>query len=157
MQVTAFWLKWGLRFYPPLFFQRIWVCHISADFRSMAVKVNKSLLNVNYNRSIFGGTLFAAADPFVPVLFHQIFIKKGYKIAVWSKSAQVQFLKPGHTDMFFEINITNEDILEAEQIINANDGKYAKTFPINIRNKFGEVCVIVGIEVYIRNLNPLLP
>lgn len=141
-----------MRIYPPLFLQRIWVRHIAKDFKQVSVKINKSLLNINYNNSIFGGTLFAAADPFYPIMFHQVIRAMGYKVIVWSKSAHIQFLKPGNTDMFFDIRITDDDIARAERTI-TTEGKFMEIFNVNVCNKSGEVCVIVGIEVYIRNLN----
>src|SRR6476659_10348579 len=98
MNVSANTLKWVMRFYPPLFFQRIWVKNFSPDFRSVEVKINKSILNTNYNKSIFGGTIFSATDPFYALLFDQIFRKKGFKTRVWLKSAQIQYLKPGNRD-----------------------------------------------------------
>ncbi len=63
MVVSENVLKWALRFYPPLLFQRIWVIRFEKDFKGVSVKINKSLINNNYNNSIFGGTIFAAADP----------------------------------------------------------------------------------------------
>src|SRR4051812_27308465 len=93
MLVSAGLLKWILRFYPPLFFQRIWVVNIERDFTGLQIKISKSILNRNYNRSIFGGTIFSAADVCYPVLFHQLLSHKGYKVAVWSRSAQINFLK----------------------------------------------------------------
>jgi acyl-coenzyme A thioesterase PaaI-like protein len=144
-------LKWALRFYPPLLFQRIWVLRFEKDFRGVKVKVNKSLINNNYNNSIFGGTIFAAADPFYPLLFHQILIHKGYQVRVWLKSAQISYLKPGRTDLFFEIHIDEADIEEIEQVLNTS-GKHVKAYPIEMYNKEGELCVSVSSEVYIRNL-----
>jgi len=152
MLVSENVLKWVLRFYPPLLFQRIWVIRFGKNFRSVRVKVNKSLANNNYNNSIFGGTIFAAADPFYPLLFHQILIHKGYQVRVWLKSAEINYLKPGRTDLFFDINIAEEDIEEIEQILNTN-GKHVKAYPIEMYNKQGELCVSVWSEVYIRNLN----
>ncbi|MCJ8209676.1 DUF4442 domain-containing protein [Mucilaginibacter sp. RS28] len=152
MSIGASALKWALRFYPPMFLQRVWVQDIAKDFRSASVKLNKSLLNRNYNNSIFGGTIFAAADPFYPVLFYQIFTKKGYKVIVWSKSAEIQFIKPGATDLFFAINISETDIADAEQLL-LNEGKFVKPFLIEVFNTSGELCVTVSIEVYIRDLN----
>jgi len=152
MLVSENVLKWVLRFYPPLLFQRIWVIRFGKNFRSVRVKVNKSLVNNNYNNSIFGGTIFAAADPFYPLLFHQILIHKGYQVRVWLKSAEINYLKPGRTDLFFDINIAEEDIEEIEQILNTN-GKHVKAYPIEMYNKQGELCVSVWSEVYIRNLN----
>lgn len=152
MLVSENVLKWVLRFYPPLLFQRIWVIRFAKDFRGVRVKVNKSLINNNYNHSIFGGTIFAAADPFYPLLFHQILIHKGYQVRVWLKSAQINYLKPGRTDLFFDINIAEDDIAEIEEVLNTN-GKHVKAYPIEMFNKEGELCVSVLSEIYIRNLN----
>jgi hypothetical protein len=152
MAISASLLKWGLRFYPPLLFQRIWVVNIAKDFKSTTVKVNRSLFNINYNSAIFGGTLFCAADPFHPIMMHQVLINKGYKVIVWSKSAQINFLKPGATDLRFTATLTDADIAEAEHIINT-EGKYTRNFIVDFYNKAGEICVTVSNEVYIRNLS----
>jgi acyl-coenzyme A thioesterase PaaI-like protein len=152
MVVSENVLKWAMRFYPPLLFQRIWVIRFEKDFRGVRVKVNKSLINNNYNNSIFGGTIFAAADPFYPLLFHQTLTHKGYKVRVWLKSASINYVKPGRTDLFFNISITETDIEEIEQVLNTN-GKHIKAYPIEMFNKDGELCVSVLSEIYIRNLN----
>jgi acyl-coenzyme A thioesterase PaaI-like protein len=72
MVVSEKTLKWIMRFYPPLLLQRIWVIGFDKGFKGVSVKISKSLLNRNYNGSIFGGTIFAAADPFYPVLFNLV-------------------------------------------------------------------------------------
>lgn len=152
MKVSANLLKWLLRFYPPLLFQRIWVLNLGKDFRSARVKISRSLLNRNYNRSIFGGTIYAATDAFYPVLFHQIFSHEDYKIIVWLKSAAIQYIKPGMTNLYFDIRISEEQISEARQILDT-DGKYIETFPVELYNTDKELCATVLSEVYIRNLN----
>jgi acyl-coenzyme A thioesterase PaaI-like protein len=151
MVVSENVLKWAMRFYPPLLFQRIWVIRFGKDFRGVKVKINKSLINNNYNNSIFGGTIFAAADPFYPLLFHQLLTHKGYKVRVWLKSASINYVKPGRTDLFFNINIPESDIDEIEQVLNTS-GKHIKAYPIEMFNKEGELCVSVQSEIYIRNL-----
>ena len=152
MLVSAGQLKWILRFYPPLFFQRIWVVNIAANFTGLQVKITKSVFNRNYNRSIFGGTIFSAADVCYPVLFHQLLSHKGYKIAVWSRSAQIHFLKKSSDKIHFNVNLSDADINQVEQTLN-EQGKYNKAYPIVIFNNNGDVCVNVMCEVYIRNLN----
>jgi acyl-coenzyme A thioesterase PaaI-like protein len=152
MVVSERVLKWAMRIYPPLLFQRIWVVQFDKDFRGVEVKIKKSFLNKNYNNSIFGGTLFAAADPFYPLLFHQLFIKKGYRLKVWSKSSAIQYLKPGLTDMRFKITLGDSEIAEAEDILKTF-GKYTGHHPIDIYDKDGEICVSVMNEVYVRNLD----
>lgn len=141
-----------MRFYPPLFFQRIWVVRFEKDFRGVEVKVKPSFLNKNYNRSIFGGTIFSASDPFYAILFDQILQRRGLKTRVWLKSASIQYLKPGRKTISFKIQISEEDIKEAE--VHLHDvGKYVKSFPIEIYDTQGELCAKVQNEVYIRNLH----
>ena len=152
MIVSEGLLKWIMCFYPPLFFQRIWVISFEKGFTGAHVKISKSILNRNYNGSIFGGTIFTAADPFYPLLFHQLFTKKGYRIVAWSKSAEIQFLKAGLTDLYFDVKIDNNEIDEAEHIL-STIGKYVKSHPIDIYNKNGEICVSLRNEVYLRNLD----
>jgi len=152
MVVSEGLLKWIMRFYPPLFFQRIWVVRFDKGFRGVNIKINKSFFNRNYNNSIFGGTIFSAADPFYPLLFHQVLTRKGYNVIAWSKSAQIQFLKPALTKLRFSINLSDEDIAEAEHVLHTG-GRYVKTHPVDICNENGEICVVVTVEVYVRNLD----
>jgi acyl-coenzyme A thioesterase PaaI-like protein len=145
-------LKWAMRFYPSLFFQRIWVMKFEPGFRGVHVKINKSILNINYNKSIFGGTIFSAADPFYPVLFHQLLISKGYNIIAWSKSSQIHYLKPALTDLYFNIHISDENIAHCEEELNMI-GKHLKVYPIDMYDKNGQLCASVLNELYVRNLN----
>ncbi len=151
MVVTENMLKWAIRFYPPLFFQRIWVKEFDKGFVGVHVKISKSLLNINYNHSIFGGTIFSATDPFYALLFDQILKRRGFKTRVWLKSASIQYLKPGRSKLYFKISLSEEDIKEAEEALRSV-GKFVKAFSLEILNSQGEVCAKVINEVYIRNL-----
>ena len=106
---------------------------------------------MNYNNSIFGGTIFSASDPFYAMLFDQVLKRKGFKVRVWLKSANIQYLKPGRTDLYFKISLTETDIEEAETALNTV-GKFVKAFPLEILNSKGELCASVVNEVYVRNL-----
>lgn len=151
MLVSENTLKWALRFYPPLFFQRIWIKSFETGFTGVEVKIAKSILNSNYNRSIFGGTIFSAADPFYAILFDQIFKRRGFKTRVWLKSAHINYLKPGHSNLYFKIQLSETEIEEAIATLKIS-GKYIKTFPMEITNSKGVVCATVLNEVYVRNL-----
>lgn len=146
-------LKWAMSLYPPLLFQRIWVKKFHPGFRGVDVKISNSFLNRNYNGSIFGGTIYAATDPFHAILFDQLMQRKGYKVRVWLKSGSIQYLKPGLTSLHFTIKITDEMIAEAEQTIKANK-KFVKTYPIELFNKNGELCATALNEVYLRQIFP---
>lgn len=152
MQASENLLKWAMRFYPPLFFQRVWVQRFHKDFRGVDVKINRSLLNKNYNSSIFGGTIFSATDPFYAILFDQIFQRKGYTNLVWLKSAEIQYIKPAKRNLFFTIKVSEEEIIQAEEHL-LQEGKYVASFDIELFDANGILYVKVKNEVYIRNLN----
>ncbi|MDF2430954.1 MAG: hypothetical protein JWP44_585 [Mucilaginibacter sp.] len=152
MLVSERVLKWAVNFYPPLFFQRVWVTKFEKGFRGVRVKINKSLLNRNTNNSIFGGTIFSAADPFIPLLFHHMLSHKGYKVKAWSRSAAIRFVKPGHSDLYFNIVITDSELADCEHQLN-NVGKYRKSYPIDIFDRDRNLRASVIIEMYVRNLN----
>lgn len=144
-------LKWVMRLYPPLFFQRIWVRRFGKGFTSVEVKIHRSVLNRNYNASIFGGTIFAAADPFYALMFDQIFQRKGFKTIVWLKSATIQYVKPARTALIFQISLSDQEIQAVETALIEN-GRFVQTYPITIVDTSGETCAIMHNEVYIKDV-----
>ncbi len=152
MKVSENILKWGMRLYPPLLFQRIWVQKIHKGFRAADVKINLSLFTLNFGKAIFGGTIYSATDPFYAMLFGQILRHKGYRITIWLKSSSIQFLKPAKNDLYYTIHITDEMIAEAESAINQK-GIFIQSYRIEVRTKKGELCAIAKNEIYIRKIN----
>jgi len=152
MRVSENTLKWAMRFYPPLFFQRIWVKKFHKDFRGVDVKVHRSLLNRNYNGSIFGGTIFSATDPFYAILFDQILQREGFKVLIWLKSAHIQYKKPARKNLSFSIMIQTDQIEQAKTDLSEN-GKHVIGFEFDLLDKDGLLCATVKNEVYIRNLD----
>lgn len=152
MLVSENVLKWAMRFYPPLLFQRIWVKRFHAGFLGVEVKIFKSILNINYNKSVFGGTIYAAADPFFAVLFYQLMLRKGFRVIVWQKAAEIFFLKPGRSNLYFKINISVEEINQICLLLETN-GKAEHQCMLEIEDDQGEVTARVSNLVYIRNLD----
>ncbi len=140
-----------MRLYPPLLLQRIWIKKIDKGFAGADVKINRSLLTLNFGKAIFGGTIYTAADPFYAMLFGQTLKHKGYSISVWLKSANIQFLKPARTNLHYHITITPDMVAEAENDLNSK-GVFVKTYPIEIYDKHGVLCARAKNEIYIRNL-----
>ncbi|MFD0793856.1 DUF4442 domain-containing protein [Mucilaginibacter litoreus] len=145
-------LKWILRLYPPLLFQRIWVIKFNKNFRGVQVRIFKSFFNKNYNGSVFGGTIFSAADPFYPVLFNQILNTNHRKLKIWSKSSKIDFLKPAYSDLYFQIFITDTFIQQAADMLD-NTGKFEHSFQIQIIDSNNDVCASLINEVYVRDYN----
>lgn len=150
MKVSEKALKWILNLYPPLLFQRIWVKQFHKDFKGVEVVISNSVFNRNYNGSIFGGTIYAATDPFYAILFDRLMRQHGHFCKVWLKSASISFLKPGLEKLYFTISISDEMIAEAKASLDIN-GKFVKSFPVNLYDKDGELCATAMNEVYLRS------
>ncbi len=151
MKMSENSLKWMMRLYPPMLFQRIWVKKVYKGFTGIEVKINRSLFTTNLGSSIFGGTIFSATDPFYALLFGQIMQHRNFKITVWLKSAQIQYLKPGRSNLHFQLLISPAMIDEAVRTL-STEGKFVKAYPIDIFDAQGELCATATNEIYIRNL-----
>lgn len=152
MIVSEKTLKWAMCLYPPFWFQRIWVRKFHKGFRGVDVKINKSLINKNYNGSIFGGTIYSATDPFYALLFDQLLQREGFKVRVWLKSSSIAYIKPGRSTLFFTIRVTDDMLKDAIDTLNNNE-KFIRAYPMEITNAAGEICATVMNEVYVRNLH----
>jgi len=152
MLVSEGALKWAMRFYPPLLFQRIWVGRFHKGFRGVDIKISKSFLNTNHDKSIFGGTIYAAADPWHPILFSNILRIRQYKVKAWTRSSAIRYLKPAKTNLHFTISISDTEIAICEKQLNLT-GKYRKSFLIDLFDKDEKLCASVINEIYVRDLN----
>ena len=114
MQIQKYAIQFVLNIFPPLLFNRIVLKEISDDFMQMRVVIRRALFNINCHKTIFGGTIFSACDPYFPTMYYHIFAKKNRKLIIWLKSAEIQYLRPADTSLKLHFIITKDDILLAE-------------------------------------------
>ncbi len=107
----------------------------------------------NYVGTIFGGSMFSAADPFYMLM---LFRSLGSKYVVWDKSASIRFRKPGKTTLFAKYEITAADFKEIKNAV-AELGETTHTFTIQWKDKNGIVhaeierlCYIADKDFYKR-------
>tara|TARA_Y100000739_G_scaffold222335_1_gene223761 strand:+ start:189 stop:668 length:480 start_codon:yes stop_codon:yes gene_type:complete len=150
MQTPKFVIKFVLNIFPPLLFNRIVLKEISDDFLEMKVVLKKALFNVNFHKTIFGGSIFSACDPYFPTMYYHIFAKKRRKLIIWLKSAEIQYLKPADSTLRLHFKITKENIELAEKTLNEK-GKFEIWHTVKALNKEGVVCVKARMQVYLRD------
>src|SRR5574341_2299897 len=81
-----------LNWWPALRGAGAWVTYVAPEMREIHVRLSLSLQNLNALGTIFGGSLYAACDPwFVMILLRQL----GPDYIVWDKAASIEFKKPG--------------------------------------------------------------
>ncbi len=150
MQVPKFLLKTVLNLFPPLLFNRIVLKEVSDDFLEMRVVLRRALFNMNFHKTIFGGSIFSACDPYFPTMYYHIFANKGRRLIVWLKSAEIQYLKPADSSLKLHFKITEEDILLAEKTLDEKN-KFEIWHTVEVINKKGIVCARAKMQVYLRD------
>jgi len=152
MSVSKFLLKFILNIFPPLFFNRIVLKEISNDFLQMKVIVKKSIFNINFYKTIFGGSIFSACDPYFPTMYYHIFANKDRKLTIWLKSAEIQYLKPADSTLKLHFQITKDDVIQVEKGLNKK-GKHEISHIVEAINKKGIVCAKANMLIYLKDNN----
>ena len=150
MQAPKILIKTILNLFPPLLFSRIILKEISDDFKEMKVVIKKALFNINFHKTIFGGSIFSACDPYFPTMYYHIFANKKRKLIIWLKSAEIKYLKPADSNLNLYFKITEEDITLAEEALN-KEGKIEIWHTVEAVNKKNIVCAKARVQVYLRD------
>ena len=143
-------LRMVMNFFPPLLINRIKIVENDSDFMSLKVEVKYSWLNKNLQKTIFGGTIFSAIDPYYAVMYWQIFSTKGIPMEVWIKKVEIRYRKAATSNLEIAFSLTENDIENAIASLMFED-KYEVWHEVNAIDENQEVCTEARILVHIRN------
>ncbi len=138
--------KFLLNSWPPFWGAGIKITDISADFRQISVKLKLRWWNKNANRTQYGGSIFSLTDPIYALMLMGILGEQYY---VWDKEASINFIKPGHTDLYADFLITEAQLAAILQQT-ASGEKHFPCFDIYIKDANGEVVSTVQRTLYVR-------
>ena len=93
------------------------ITFISSDWREVHLRLSLSWKTRNYVGTIFGGSIYAAADP---ILMLQLMKILGKDYVVWDKSAAVRFRRPAKTAIFMQFLVEEEIIDQIKENIIAH-------------------------------------
>jgi acyl-coenzyme A thioesterase PaaI-like protein len=83
------------------------VTHIAPDWTEVRVKLPLNWRTKNYVGTIFGGSMYAATDPFYMMMLLKN-LGDGY--VVWDRESEIRFKKPGQETLYATFTITDEEI-----------------------------------------------
>lgn len=86
----------------------------SADSKEIQVRLKLNLWTYNLVGTMFGGSMFAAADPFYMIMLHNCL---GPTYVVWDKSANIRFRKPGKQKLYCKFEITDQLLTDIKETI----------------------------------------
>lgn len=104
--------RYGINLYPMFFGTGGKVTFIKGDWTHATVRLKLNLWTRNYVGTIFGGSQFAAADPFHKVLLINCI---GKEFIVWDKAATIIFKKPGKGVITADFIYTPEELESIKQ------------------------------------------
>jgi len=117
----------------------------SSDSSEVHLRLGLNIWTRNYVGTIFGGSMFAAADPFYMVMLMKIL---GPAYVVWDKTAHIRFRKPGKSRLYAVLRLVPEEIESIKQQVK-ECGHASKTFTIRWMDRDEAVYAEIERQCYI--------
>lgn len=132
--------------YPMFFGTGGKIMHISKDWKEVTLKLRKNIWSNNYVGTIFGGSMFSAADPFYMLMCIQILGRKDF--VVWDKSASIKFIAPAKNTLYTSLSLSDDEIAVIRKSIEENGfATFDKT--IEWKDSSGKVYAIITRTIYV--------
>lgn len=137
--------KTFLNLYSPYVGAGVKVLEVNYDEGFIKVSMPLTWRNKNIVGTQFGGSLYSMTDPFFMTLLMQ---KLGSEYVVWDKSAHIDFIKAGTSDVFATFKIDDSEIEAVKEL--AKDGKAVfREYEVDIVDVNNEVIAKVKKTLYI--------
>lgn len=137
--------RWAFNLYPAYRGSGAWITYIASDWREVRIKLPLSWQTRNYVGTIFGGSIYAAVDPFYMIML----IKNlGPEYVIWDKAASIRFKKPGKSTLYARF-VLDEDELRAIRQELERQLKTDRVYTIELCDAAGEVHALVEKTIYV--------
>lgn len=137
--------KRRLEWYPPFWVMRIKVLELSADWRSVRIRLPLNTFSTNPGGVMFGGYQASLADPIAAIACARVF--PGY--SVWTRGLTLDFIRGGSTDLElrFDFPADQERAIRSEL---EERGRATPVFEYAYYRTDGELCTRILNTVAIR-------
>jgi hypothetical protein len=139
--------RWAFNIYPAYRGTGAWVTYIAGDWREIRICLPLSWQTRNIVGTIFGGSLYAAVDPFYMImLMHNL----GSAYTVWDKAATIRFKKPGKTKLFARFFLDESELRSIRTEL-LSQPKLDRVYRVELADAAGEVYAWVDKTIYLAN------
>ena len=141
----TWWFRTVMNIYPMFLGTGGKIVSISADWRDVKVDLPMSWWSKNYVGTIFGGSMFAASDPFyMLMLIHNL----GKDYVVWDKAASIRFRRPSKERITTNFVLSEQTLEEIKEKV-ATFGEIDFPFLVQWLNKEGKLVSEIERTLYI--------
>lgn len=135
----------GMNFFPCYRGTGGMVTFIAEDFRCIRMRLPLSWRTRNLVGTIFGGSIYAATDPFYMLMLR---MRLGKEYVIWDKAASVQFIRPGKSTLYAEFTLPAEEEAEILRLLKQQPS-VDRTYTVELCDKNGVVHALVQKVVYV--------
>jgi acyl-coenzyme A thioesterase PaaI-like protein len=139
-------MRWKFNLFPAYRGTGARVTYIADDFREVRVKLPLSLRSRNAVGTIFGGSMYGAADPIYMIMLMR---NLGRDFVVWDKAATIRFRRPGRTTLFATFRL-DENELEGIRAATASGEPVDRTYNVELVDAEGAVHASIEKIIYVR-------
>jgi len=144
--------RWGFNFFPAYRGTGARITSISSDWREVRIKLPLNWRTRNYVGTIYGGSMYGAADPIYMVMLIKVL---GPEYVVWDKAASVRFKKPGTSTLSAKFVLTEEEISAIKDALNSAPS-VERVYLVELVDAEGVVHATIEKTVYIRRKDAMM-
>ncbi|MEN9658801.1 MAG: hypothetical protein RL571_2266 [Pseudomonadota bacterium] len=144
-RLVAKLMKFGLNWFPAIRRTGCKVTAVSPDVRYIRVELPLNWKTRNINGTIFGGSMFAATDPFYMSI---LYFNLGDDYVVWDKGGTIRFKRPGRGTLVAEFKVDEAELTEIRDLL-AFTPEIDRVYPVQLIDQKGYVCAEVERVLYI--------
>ena len=137
--------RWGFNFYPCYRGSGAWVTFIASDWREIHVKLPLSWRTRNVVGTIFGGSIYAAVDPFYMIMLMR---NLGSEYVVWDKATSIRFRQPGQSTLY-ACFLLDEGELQDIQVELARQPSIDRVYSVDLKDAEGNLRATVEKKIYV--------
>lgn len=143
---APFWLqRRGFNIWPAIRGTGVRVTRVSKDWTELDVKLRLNWRTRNYVGTIFGGSIYAAVDPFYMLM---IMRQIGDDYVVWDKSARVWFKRPADRTLYAEFRVPPEEVADLRATADRED-QLERTYALDLVGDDGKVYATVEKVIFV--------
>ena len=143
-------MRWGFNLWPCYRGTGARVTFIASDWREVKVRLPLSWRTRNYVGTIFGGSLYAAVDPFYMIMLMK---NLGPEVVVWDKAASIRFRKPGRTPLSATFRLDEAELAELRRLL-LEQPKVDRTYLVQLVDGGGVVHAEVEKVIHLSRRKP---
>ena len=143
-------MRWGFNLWPCYRGTGARVTFIAGDWREVQVRIPLSWRTRNYVGTIFGGSLYAAVDPFFMIMLMK---NLGPDYVVWDKAASIRFRRPGRDTLRASFRLEEAEVAEIRRLL-LEQPKVDRTYMVQLVDSAGVVHAEVEKVIHISLWKP---